>query len=1374
MRDRTADLVAALAEILPPDTDAAALADALWLAAASPAPGPAPAPADPAPSGAPDAAGTRAAAPPAPTATGPAPDGAPPTGPADGAAPDGRPSARTGPGPGAGPAPGTATTRALPQALALGRSLRALKRRYPNGPRRTLDLDATTHAYARTGELLPVLRSEPEPWFEALVLTDRAPSMGLWQDTLAEFTTLLAGLGAFRRIRALNLDLDPRPAVTDPLGRPVDHHRLTGRRRLLLVLSDCAGPSWRDPAVWQLLHAWSAGGPVVLLNPLPSRLWNRTGLDLPAVRVRHRRPATRNTELAYVLPPMLAAAFGPDLGWVPLPTVGLTAHALRRWADGLMRAAPAGYDAVLVPASGTLASPFAPAAGAVPAAGAAAAPAAGAAPDPVGRAAAFLHTASPAARRLAVLCSPFDSLSPSLLRLLREEFVPGAGAADLADLLTGGLLDPGDPHALAFHPEARAALLAHLDRHDAWALRSALTQQLAAHGPGGTPTDLDPDGLPPDLVPFARASAGLLALLAPARRRGPVPAPGPVPVSEEGPQVRFPDPERSAALLVGFAEADGRHTSRRLAADLYGLRQVLMSPTGWGLPLTRCRMAFGLPGIGPEELFDGAEAEAPDTLLLYVQGTPFPDDPDRRWAEVLRGILHRRPAATTVVLLSMDGAPRTAQDLQESFPARNTVLVGREPHSPYDGFSIAGAVAAMAERGMPGGPDLLPVGRLFDYDPEHPGTDRELTAGPLTELALLRNRHAPAHLAPAAADTYSRLVQDLERTGADLRPELVAILSALVSFVHEYAPGPEVPERRLLLLADLEQFLGPALEVGAQEGADGTIALTRRPRGPAFRVPFSVQDPAHVPPGRSAFDVPPQTDPVRVLLLFQAVGRASGDRGHVLPGPDGRHSVVLTVPYHPAPPQPVVLSRPAGPGVVVRSAASVFGDAEPLPADLRQRLDDLYQQALLDSELADWAERTRFDRDEVVRWRWTSTAEVMTSYLPALERAVADARGPAGALPGLQLCLYVAEFPLVEDDTQQQQPWAEAADRLARTERYERSLARTPDAGLGVVLSDAVHAALVDRGHGELVLQYAESEHDDGAAGPVHCWYGIPGRSREQVAARLADGHPGDRSPRGGRLFHLAGEVAEELRVLGVRAGTVLFVQTPAGELETTADPDVLLAALLEVLGPGGTLVMSAATPENSYRRAAAEAARAGLGPEEAGELLAAVPAFDRERTPASPSAGVLAERLRRLPGSVRSDHPQHSFVARGPLAARIVSGQELEDPFGPESPVGRLRGAGALVLLLGVPPRHCLAWRPRGLTSPVPDRSFVRYPDGRTAWVEHAVVVPGPDVPELDGVILREAPGLARGVVADTDAVLVHLVAGSLLAERWQGGREP
>lgn len=395
--------------------------------------------------------------------------------------------------------------RGLAMPLDLARSLRAFDRKWQAGRRQQLDLDASVAGYARTGRLTPIFRAAPERWFEATVLVDDSPSMALWHETAAEFTALLRQLGAFRSVRRLTLVLDgDAPRVRNAAGRATHPRQLrssTGRR-LVLVLSDCLAEAWSGDAVWRTLWDWARSTPTALVNPLPSSIWRRTGLDLPAVRVASSAIGGANTTLRYQ-PPWELFAY-PTERWLPLPTPTLTALSMRRWANTLMRADPVGADAVLVPPTGRVDM-------------GAAEPAGAASVD------SFRHVASEKAFRLAVLSSPHDPVSLRMLDLLRDQLVPDATVSDMAEIIASGVAtaerDASNSTVLRFQPGIRAELQRLLPAPEAWRIHEILTDYVATHA--GTRGDLvlavpDPTGtatLPADLQPFADASRSTLRIL---------------------------------------------------------------------------------------------------------------------------------------------------------------------------------------------------------------------------------------------------------------------------------------------------------------------------------------------------------------------------------------------------------------------------------------------------------------------------------------------------------------------------------------------------------------------------------------------------------------------------------------------------------------------------------------------------------------------------------------------------------------------------------------------------------------------------------------------------------------------------------------------
>ncbi|MFI1223645.1 MULTISPECIES: SAV_2336 N-terminal domain-related protein [unclassified Streptomyces] len=365
---------------------------------------------------------------------------------------------------------------ALPFALELTRALRPWKRSWRAGRQHVLDLDATVDGYGRSGELIPAFEPAPERWFDLVLVVDRSPSMQVWRETADALADLLDRLGAFRTLQVRDLALDPDSGVelTDRRGQPTSAGQLRSPdgRRLVLVMSDCTDPAWRRPDIWQQLRAWAQHEPVALLNPLPPKLWRRTGLDLPVVRASLDVPGASNTGFAFRVPPLPARSAGVTDrdAWFALPVLSLSPYSLGRWARAVMLAAPEGCSAALIPPGDRL-QRLGPSRPPTPR-------------TPEERTEGFLRTAAPAAARLAVLSCSLGGLSLHLLHVLRRELVPEATTEDLAELLCSGLYElttgPTGRVAVRPAPRVRERLEQELTEHEVLLLSQVLGRHIAS------------------------------------------------------------------------------------------------------------------------------------------------------------------------------------------------------------------------------------------------------------------------------------------------------------------------------------------------------------------------------------------------------------------------------------------------------------------------------------------------------------------------------------------------------------------------------------------------------------------------------------------------------------------------------------------------------------------------------------------------------------------------------------------------------------------------------------------------------------------------------------------------------------------------------
>ena len=203
--------------------------------------------------------------------------------------------------------------------------------------------------------------------------------------------------------------------------------------------------------------------------------------------------------------------------------------------------------------------------------------------------------------------------------------------------------------------------------------------------------------------------------------------------------------------------------------------------------------------------------------------------------------------------------------------------------------------------------------------------------------------------------------------------------------------------------------------------------------------------------------------------------------------------------------------------------------------------------------------------------------------------------------------------------------------------------------------------------------------------------------------------------------------LARDLADLGVRPGMTLMVHSALGQIGwTVGGPVSAIRALLEVLGPSGTLVMPAESPFVSDPQSWDDAR---VKEEWHDAIREHLPVFDPATTPTT--MGAIPEAFRTYPGTKRSLHPLVSVCANGTLADAITKDHSLAFGEGRGTPFEKLYDLDGQTLLAGVGFNRCtslhfaesLVARRRTTTH--------RYPvliDGERRWVEN------PDMANDDG----------------------------------------
>lgn len=248
----------------------------------------------------------------------------------------------------------------------------------------------------------------------------------------------------------------------------------------------------------------------------------------------------------------------------------------------------------------------------------------------------------------------------------------------------------------------------------------------------------------------------------------------------------LPDPAASRAVLIGVDAYDGpTHLGLpSVAAGTAKLGRLLTDARWWGLPAENCRVLHNPEDAGVvEDAVHTAATEAVDTLLVYFAGHgsladgglglllsgcdgSLPSQTVRY--DRLREILQNgRRARNQVVVLdccfsgaavtgAMGGAhtgtdaaadPKIPAVVDSAFVMTSCPMHRRSyapPGEPYPAFT--GALLDTLERGVPGAPDPLPLGRVFERV-RHVLRDRRMPPPQRLavndEIALVRN-HAGA------------------------------------------------------------------------------------------------------------------------------------------------------------------------------------------------------------------------------------------------------------------------------------------------------------------------------------------------------------------------------------------------------------------------------------------------------------------------------------------------------------------------------------------------------------------------------------------------------------------------------------------------------
>jgi len=326
---------------------------------------------------------------------------------------------------------------ALRNPLALARALRPLMRKVPSQIKTVLDEEETVTQIAEKRVWTPVLKPAPERWLDVALVVEETRSTVIWREIIAEFQRLIELQGAFRYVRTWSLKADEDGEIKlftkgnlsgNKQGYRSEKELLepTGRRLVLLV-SDCISPLWRQGKIHDFLKRLSNAQPLAIVQLLPERLWVRTALGAGfPVQLSALLPGVANNQLIVDGLPVWSEV---DVNHaISLPVITLEPDSLKQWSRvvtgvGSTRSAGVLFDLSLVASLTqtelTNNEQLSPA-------------------DLVKR---FRTTASPIARRLAGLMAVVPVSLP-VVYLIQETMLKESMQVHVAEVFMSGLLRP--------------------------------------------------------------------------------------------------------------------------------------------------------------------------------------------------------------------------------------------------------------------------------------------------------------------------------------------------------------------------------------------------------------------------------------------------------------------------------------------------------------------------------------------------------------------------------------------------------------------------------------------------------------------------------------------------------------------------------------------------------------------------------------------------------------------------------------------------------------------------------------------------------------------------------------------------------------------
>lgn len=237
------------------------------------------------------------------------------------------------------------------------------------------------------------------------------------------------------------------------------------------------------------------------------------------------------------------------------------------------------------------------------------------------------------------------------------------------------------------------------------------------------------------------------------------------------------------------------------------------------------------------------------------------------------------------------------------------------------------------------------------------------------------------------------------------------------------------------------------------------------------------------------------------------------------------------------------------------------------------------------------------------------------------------------------------------------------------------------------------------------------------------------------------------------RKLVLKQDIIESLKNVEIIKGDTVMVHASLSSMGfVCGGPQIVIEALLEAVGPEGTIMM----PSQSWKNLDPVT---GVHWEEPKAWWQAIrenwPAYDKKITPTN-TMGAIAEMFRQWPGAFRSDHPARSVAAVGKNAEYITENHYLSNIFGEGSPIDKSYHLDGKVLLMGVGYDKSTSIHLADARAVYPSKHTITESsaimlDGKREWVTYETLfVDGEDFEEI-GIAFEKSHAFKQAYLGNT-----------------------